>query len=152
MKETDRIRQLFKDLFDGDPWLGVNVLSTLEGITAEKAAVKIAPGRNSIWEIVNHMTSWRRNVLRRFDGKVIPRPEHNYILPVEITTEEAWRESIERLKESQEQWLAFLETADEDSLASIYPGNQGSYYYHMHGILQHDAYHLGQIVMLTKLV
>lgn len=152
MKESIRISQLFRDLFDGDPWLGVNIISTLEGISAEKAAVKIAPERNSIWEIVNHMTSWRLNVLRRFEGKVIPSPEHNYILPVENTTEGAWKEAIEQLKESQGKWLEFLETADEEVLASVYPGNQGTYYYHVQGILQHDAYHLGQIVLLAKLV
>ena len=92
MKESIRISQLFKDLFEGDPWLGVNIMSTLGGISAERAAVKIAPERNSIWEIVNHMTSWRLNVLQRFEGEVIPSPEHNYILPVETTTEAAVEE------------------------------------------------------------
>ena len=100
MKESARISKLFRDLFDGDPWLGVNILSTLEGISAEKAASRIAPGRNSIWEIVNHMTSWRQNVLRRVQGEVLTSPEHNYILPVDVTTEDAWKESIEKLRES----------------------------------------------------
>jgi|SRR5690606_7114221 len=152
MRESERIRQLFIDLLDGDPWLGVNIISTLEGISAEKATARIAPGRNSIWEIVNHMTSWRLNVLKRFEGGVIPSPDHNYILPVETVTEEAWRESIENLKRSQGQWLDYLKTADEEALDSVYPGNSGTYYYHVHGILQHDAYHLGQIVLLAKLV
>ena len=151
MKESARISKLFRDLFDGDPWLGVNILSTLEGISAEKAASKIAPGRNSIWEIVNHMTSWRQNVLRRVQGEVLTSPEHNYILPVDVTTEDAWKESIEKLRESQEQWLVFLKSADEETLESFYPGNKETYYYNIQGILQHDAYHLGQIVFLSKL-
>ncbi|WP_235811010.1 DUF1572 domain-containing protein [Aequorivita aquimaris] len=33
-----------------------------------------------------------------------------------------------------------------------YPTNKHSYYKHIHGIIQHDAYHLGQIVLLAKMV
>ena len=43
-------------------------------------------------------------------------------------------------------------TFDESDFDKIYPSNKMSYYEHIHGIIQHDAYHLGQIVLLTKLV
>ncbi len=36
------------------------------------------------------------------------------------------------------------------SFEKIYPPEGQTYYEHIHGNIQHDAYHLGQIVMLAK--
>lgn len=152
MTETKRLNQLFKDLFDGDPWLDVNILHTLEAIDARLAARRIAEGRNTIWEIVNHLNSWRRNILDRIRGIYVPSPEHNYILPVEDTSEEAWRATLDELKTTQEDWLRVLKDFREGDLEKTGTDkNKTPYYYYVHGILQHDAYHLGQIVLLTKL-
>ncbi|HET7361908.1 MAG TPA: DinB family protein [Salinimicrobium sp.] len=152
MKQTARISQLFKDLNDGSPWLGVNINETLEEISAEQASKRIAEGRNTIWEIVNHMAAWRLNVLERIQGKTIANPSHNYILPVENTSEAAWEDAKNQLKATEQEWLDFLENFDEDKFSEIYSTNKMTYYEHIHGILQHDAYHLGQIVLLSKLL
>ena len=37
-------------------------------------------------------------------------------------------------------------------MEKVYPNNGMSYYEHIQGIIQHDAYHLGQIVLLAKTV
>lgn len=149
-KENKGIEVLFKDLFDGDPWLDVTILGTLENITAGKAAKKLAPFPNSVWEIVNHLADWRLNVLRRVQGAVITTPGHNYFEPVADTSETAWKETIERLKDSQVLWLDFLQEVDAGTFSTVYPNNNMTYYQHIHGIIQHDAYHLGQIVLLAK--
>lgn len=153
MKETDRIRLLYTDLFEGDPWLDVNIISTLEAIDATLAARRVAEGRNTIWEIVNHLTSWRKNILERIRGNFIPAPEHNFILPVEDVSEEAWQAAIEELKATQAEWIQALEGfKDEDLERTENHKNRTPFYYYVHGILQHDAYHLGQIVLLKKLL
>lgn len=152
MRENARMIKLFTDLYDGDPWLGVNWMDTLKTISAEKACTRIAEDRNTIWEIVNHVTLWRRNVWRRIQGEVNTTPDHNYILPVTDVSEEAWQRSLQELKDTQQQWLDLLESYDENQYSNIYPNNQMTYYEHIHGILQHDAYHLGQIVLLSKLM
>lgn len=152
MKGTPRISKLFNDLYNGSPWLGVNCVETLNKISAEQASKRIAEGRNSIWEITNHVIQWRLNVLRRVQGEVIVSPDHNYMLPVENTSESAWKNTMEALTVSQEKWLEFLKKFDENEFSRKYPNNQMTYYEHIHGILQHDAYHLGQIVFLEKLL
>ncbi len=150
MKPTNSITQLFEDLFDGDPWLDINILGTLQTVTAEKASKKISPIPNSIWEIVNHMIEWRFNVLQRIQGKVLESPGDNYFKPVSNNSEAAWEETMERLKNSQSEWLGFLKEANPNTFSKIYPGNGMTYYQHIHGIIQHDAYHLGQLVLLAK--
>lgn len=152
MKETDRILKSFEDLFSGDPWLDVNLMDTLEGISGRQASRRITPGRNTIREIVHHVVQWRLTVLRRIQGEVVSSPDHNYLLAIEDPSEAGWEETIDQLKGSQEKWTDFLRTWDEKKFETVYPGNKMTYYEHVQGILQHDAYHLGQVVLLSKLV
>ena len=46
MKETQRIIKQFEYLYNGESWIGVNIVDTLTNITAEQAANKIAVDRN----------------------------------------------------------------------------------------------------------
>ena len=150
MKETERIIKLFDDLFDGNPWIDVTLIGTLENVTAEQASKRVLPNRNTIWEIVNHIISWRLNVLQRVQGKVIRTPDNNYIAAIKDASPAAWASTIQRLKESQSQWVDFLKSFREEDFEKVYPKNSMTYYEHIHGIIQHDAYHLGQIVILAK--
>lgn len=152
MKEAERIKKLFEDLYNGSPWIDVTIMDTLKNISAKQAAAKITPERNSIWQIVNHIIAWRENVLFRVQGNEVTTPNNNYFTQLENTSETEWQKALERLAHSQEQWVRFLENFDETQFDKIYPPNNMSYYKHIHGILQHDAYHLGQIVLLSKLV
>jgi len=151
MKEATRIKKLFEDLYDGSPWIDVTIMGTLKNISAKQASKKIAPERNSIWQIVNHLIAWRENVLLRVQGNDIAAPNNNYFMEIENTSDTEWQKALERLANSQDQWIRFLENFDESQFENIYASNQMTYYEHIHGILQHDAYHLGQIVLLSKL-
>lgn len=150
--ENKRIAQLFEDLYDGAPWIDVTVVGTLRKLSAEQAAAKALPACNSIWEIVNHMIRWRENVFQRVQGKIITTPANNYIEPVADPSPEAWLKTLETFQQTQTDWLRFLQNFADDNFQSIYPPNGMTYYEHIHGLLQHDAYHLGQIVLLSKFV
>lgn len=152
MKETLRIKSLFEKLYDGHPWIDVNLLHTLAPLTAQQAAARVIPQLNTIWEIMNHLISWRKNVLQRIQGSVITTPDNNYVEPVKNTSEKAWKNTLRQLAATQESWVQLLATFDKKDFEKIYSNNQMSYYEHIQGILQHDAYHLGQIVLLAKLV
>ena len=152
MKETTRISKLFDDLFDGHPWIDVMIWPTLTQLTAEQAGRRIYDDWNTIWEITNHMISWRENVLRRVQGEVIQSPANNYIEPVADMSAQAWQDTLERFKTTQAAWANFLNQFNENNFSAVYPPNGLTYYEHMHGILQHDAYHLGQIVIMSKRV
>lgn len=150
MKETARIAELFEKIYNGDSWIGESLMNTLENIPAESVAKRIAPRWNTAWEIVNHIISWRENVLQRVQGTVTHEPDDNYITPVKDTSEKAWQKTLQALKNSQEKWIAFLQKMDEEDLEKIYANKYSSYYNNIHGIIQHDAYHLGQIILLVK--
>ena len=150
MKETQRISKLFKDLFEGSPWIDVNIIDSLKNISAENAAKRVLPNQNTIWEIVNHLIAWRLNVLQRVQGKVIKTPANNYFEPVKNVSPIAWNNTLRRLKESQDKWLKYLDKLKAAEMTKVYLCNKMTYYEHIQGIIQHDAYHLGQISLLRK--
>lgn len=152
MNEAQRIQTLFTDLYHGHPWIDVTLEDTLSRINAEQANQRPLKNGNTIWEIVNHIIAWRENVLKRVQGEVLETPSNNYIEKVEDVSEEAWQQTLETLETTQKQWLYFLNTFPEADFEKEYPVNKHSYYKHIHGIIQHDAYHLGQIVLLAKMV
>lgn len=152
MSETKRISNLYQSLYNGNPWLEVTLQKTLQDVSASEAYRKINPNLNTIWEIVNHLIQWRRNILLRVQGETVKTPDHNYFVPVLDSSEAAWEQSLQTLAKSQETWNAFFEDFDDEDLAKVYINNGHTYYEHIHGIIQHDVYHLGQIVILKKLI
>ncbi len=150
MTEVNRISSLFEKLYNGTPWLHINIVSTLKPINANQAQERVLKNCNSIWEITAHIIAWRQNVLQRVTGVIISTPDHNYIEEIKDTSEIAWKNTLNTLKDSQKQWIEFLSTFDETNFEQLYTPNNMTYYEHIHGIIQHDAYHLGQIVLLTK--
>jgi len=152
MKESDRLISLFQKLYNGSPWIDVNLVSTLSKITASQAQKKALPNANSIWEIINHLISWRINVLQRMQGKQIKTPDNNYFEPVKDGSDTAWKETLHQLETTHKEWIDFLSRIETTQFENIYPGNEMTYYEHIQGILQHDTYHLGQVVLLSKYV
>lgn len=150
MEENQRIVSLFEKLYDGEPWIDVPIRGTLHRISAVQAAHRPLPNCNTIWEIVNHLIDWKKNVLQRVKGHITESPANNYISPIEDVSEEAWDETLKRFDAVQKEWTEFLKDIDTQSYDTVYPGNQWTYYEHILGVLQHDAYHLGQIVILAK--
>jgi uncharacterized damage-inducible protein DinB len=152
MEETKRVLKLFSDLYDGNSWIDVTIAGTLKNVNYRQAYTKVASNLNSIWEIVNHLVSWRETVLKRMNGVTIDEPQNNFFEPVKNNSDEAWQATLYRFDESQKTWQQFLAGFDDHNLEKYYSQSKYTYYDLMHGILQHDAYHLGQIVLLKKMV
>lgn len=152
MKETARITKLFDDLYNGEPWIDVNLFGTIKKLSAKQAAKKVSPKYNSIWEIVNHIIKWKVHILKRIQGVQLYVTGNNYFEKVTDKSEAGWKDTLKRLEVSQEEWVSFLKKFNEKDLYKVNPNNGMTHYEHIHGIIQHDAYHLGQIVMLAKAV
>lgn len=74
MPTTDRLLDLLRRAHDGTPWHGPSRADVLEDVTAAEAAWRPAPDAHTIWELVLHMRSWTREVLRRANGEVPADP------------------------------------------------------------------------------
>lgn len=135
-----------------DAWHGSTVTEVLDGLSAQQAAAHPIDPAHSIWEIVRHMTAWKNAVRLRLLGQAVDlSPEEDWPA-VTATDSAAWISALEDLKNAHDQLAATAGTLSEKEWHEIIPGRQTSRYFQLTGILQHDAYHAGQIVMLKKLV
>ena len=158
MTETERIVDELRRAQDQGAWHGPSVREGLEGVTAAAAASHPVPGAHSIWELVLHLTAWRGEVVRRLDGAEPGLPPEGDWPPVGDASEAAWAEARRRLEDSH-RWLAeavarFAEEKLDHQVGRKPPdpalGNVASYYVMLHGVAQHDAYHMGQVGILRK--
>ena len=141
-------------------WHGPSVTEVLADVSAAQAAGHPIPGAHSIWELVLHITGWRGEVVRRLEGAEPGTPPEGDWPRVQDTSEAAWADARRRLDDSYHQLagavLSFAERNLDDQVGRQPPdpalGTVGSYYVMLHGIAQHDAYHMGQVAILRKLL
>lgn len=151
MKDLARFQKLFTDHYNGDPWIEINLVGTLDGVTETEAAKKIG-SLNSIWQIVVHVISWRETLLKRINNETAPTPANNFIEPVKDVSAGAWNETLNRLQASQVKIIEYLSGNENINFDENPMQGQYSRYELIEGILQHDVYHLGQIVLIKKLL
>ena len=145
--------------FDGDPWHGPSVTHLLAGITARQAMVTPPAGVHSIAGIVAHMTAWVAEVTRRMTGHAAADPiEGDWPLP-RATDEAGWAamriELGNRMAHLTEAIAGFPESRWDDLVGDARDpalGTGMSYAQTVSGLVQHLAYHGGQIAILKKLV
>jgi uncharacterized damage-inducible protein DinB len=157
--EIDRLVDQLEREHTGDTWHGSPLMSILDGLTAEQAAARPLKGGHSIWELVLHVTAWKNETRKRLSGAPSTMPEEGDWPEVGAATSPRWAEALTRLGRAHEQLVAAVRQLPESTLyeATNDPRNRPlgagvSYYVLLHGIVQHDAYHAGQIALLKKAI
>lgn len=151
MSEMRRIDDQLYRAFEGDTWHGPSLMAALEGVDAETAAARPIPGAHSIWELVLHLTVWLDIPKRRLETMraLEATPEQDW-QTVGDTSEAAWRDTLARFRESYQDLRDLLATLDDDRLEETSPGRDYPAYVMIHGVMQHLAYHSGQVALLKK--
>lgn len=149
--EVERILDQFRRAFDGEAWHGPSVLQLLDGITARQAAAHPIPGAHSIWELTLHIAAWERACKRRLEGDPAQLSDQEDWRPNNDTSEAAWESTKQHLIDNHRELLNAIAKVDESRLNEpIIMNSASSIYVTLHGVVQHDLYHAGQIAMLKK--
>jgi uncharacterized damage-inducible protein DinB len=153
MTETHRINSQLKRAQEGQAWHGPSLRELLDGVTAEQAAAKLIPNAHSIWELVNHIIAWEQIARRRLEGEgVIEIPDEVNFPPVNDASEATWQATLRSLEASHRSLRESIKKIDDAMLEEIAPGTSYSIYFLLHGVIQHDLYHAGQIALLKKAI
>jgi uncharacterized damage-inducible protein DinB len=148
--ERDRILNQLERAFEGEAWHGPSVLEALEGITWEKALAKPIPEAHSIWELVLHITAWEEIVRRRLEGEFPEVTDEMNFPRIQNPSAASWKAAQDELRAGH---MRLRATAGRitDEMLDLKPSEKtSSRYVQLHGIIQHDLYHAGQISILKK--
>jgi uncharacterized damage-inducible protein DinB len=150
MSEISRILDQMDRAMTGEAWHGPALFELLEGVSAEQASTHPMRGAHSIWEIANHIASWNRIVHQRLAGHAVDvKPDMDWP-PVWEASETEWRRSLDMLRESRANLRGAVASLRDDELSLPPAGTEHSRYVTLHGVVQHDLYHAGQIALLKK--
>jgi len=152
MSEVERILdQLHRSMY-GEAWHGPAVMEHLAEVDAKTAAARPIAGAHSIWELVLHITAWLGAVKTRIGGKAVELTDEQDWPPVTDSSKAAWERAVRGLRDAYEQLRDAIEGLDEQALLTPVPGRQHNLYFLIHGVIQHNGYHAGQIAVLKRAV
>jgi uncharacterized damage-inducible protein DinB len=148
--EINRIIDQMDRAMNGEAWHGPHLEELLGNVSAQQAAAHPVAGAHSIWELVNHIASWNAILAHRASGKAVAVTEKQDWPPVTDTSAESWKRALDQMRASRAQLRSAVEKLSDAKLDDIAPGKDHSIYVMLHGGVQHDLYHAGQIAVLKK--
>ncbi len=152
MTEIERVLDQLKRAYEGEAWHGPSVREALSGVTAAQAHARPLNNAHSIWELTKHIAVWEEVGRRRLDGDraaiEISSPQDWPL--ADDTSEAAWEQSKAALDRGHEALRKAISRIAEERLDEPILEGMSSIYVTVHGVIQHDLYHAGQIALLKK--
>lgn len=152
MQITDIIAAHIKECFEGENWTGVNIADTLKDVNRQQAQQHTSASQNTIASLLYHLYYWNGIIMQRINGNNPSIPDSNGFDVSELKNENEWIELKEKTHQSFIQLANAVENFPEEKLNETYAAGKSSYYKNFQGIVEHAHYHLGQMVMLKKLI
>ncbi|HZR30981.1 MAG TPA: DinB family protein [Terriglobales bacterium] len=151
LDEIARITDQLKRAFDGEAWHGDSVMEILADVDAKTAAARPIPGAHSIWEIVNHVSAWEEALRHRVLGEPKELEGEQDWPPVKDSSAAEWKKTVETLRKRHDALVQAVAALPDYKLLAAAPGRDHDYYHMLHGTVQHELYHAGQIALLKKI-
>jgi hypothetical protein len=151
MSLTKQIAQHLRQVHFGKNWTWSNLKEHLADITWQQATTQVQDF-NTIATLVYHMNYYLRAVSDRLRGNLLSAKHELSFIHAPITSQEDWGNLVEKTWTDAETFATQIEQMPENMLWENISEEYGSYYYNIHGVVEHTHYHLGQIVLLKKLL
>lgn len=152
MNLPQQIATHFRTVYFGKNWTDVNLKDSLAGVDWELATTQIY-SCNTIAKLVYHMNYYVRGVLQVFHGGTLEISDKYAFDNPPVKNQEDWDNLQKQVFADAEAFAAEIEKLPESKFGEIFVDEKyGNYYRNIHGIIEHNHYHLGQIVLLKKII
>jgi len=145
-----------KRAVSGPMWHGPSLDELLASVSSDQAAARPIPGAHSIWEIVLHVTAWAEIARARLHGQRTgdPAPDEDWPpVPGSVPGSDpaaSWRAALERLRDSHRALATDTRRLEPSAYDEKVAGAEYSASNLLHGVIEHDTYHGGQIALLKR--
>ncbi len=153
MENSTELAKRLSDLFLDGKWIAnTNYKEQLTSISFEMALTQFE-NLNTIAKLTYHINYYLAGILNVFDGGDLEiRDKYSFDLP-ELKTEEDWNNLVNELIKNATSFSEHVASMTAEQLASPFVKVQyGNYRRNIEGVIEHAYYHLGQIVLIKKLV
>lgn len=152
MSTPTQIANHFRDVHFGGNWTSVNLKDTLAGVDWQQATTPLS-GLNTIAKLVYHINYYVSAVLKVLEGGVLDAHDKFSFDCPSIQSSEDWEKLLKKTWNEAGQFAKKAETLPESKLNDFFIEEKyGTYYRNLQGIIEHTHYHLGQIVIIKKIL
>jgi uncharacterized damage-inducible protein DinB len=151
--EPARLARAIRQTVHGPVWHGDALAVLLDGIGPIAAAAHPIPGAHSIWELVLHITAWVHIAQARLQGDGTGDPTEQEDWPkVGRATTARWTAARSRLISAHASLATAVSRLPTEALEARVTGRRYTIRSMLQGVVEHGAYHGGQIALLIRAI
>ena len=153
MNKTNEIANRLREVFINGRWIAnTNYIEQIQNLTWQQAVQKVH-NLNTIAALTYHINYYLDGILKAFEtGKLQISDKYSYNLPP-ITSDEEWSNLVKEFLSNSEKFADKVEQLGDDILDKPFIDEKyGTYLRNIEGVIEHSYYHLGQIVLISKII
>ena len=152
MSLTTQIAKHFRAIHFGENWTSSNFKDNLADVTWQQATTQVY-SFNTIAALVYHMNYFVSVVLKVLQGEPLNASDKYSFNHPPVLSQQDWKTLLDKTWTDAENFANLVEKLPEHKLWEDFRDKKyGNYYRNIHGIIEHCHYHLGQIVLIKKII
>ncbi len=141
-----------RSVFFGGNWTERNLNDLLSDVDLEEASHQLE-GYNSIYTLAFHATYYVNGLLEVLKGNPLNTKDSLSFTPPVLNSNEQWKKFIEESLINVKMASSLIEQMPDGKLLDSFSDEKyGTFQSNILGIIEHTHYHLGQIVLIKKMI
>ena len=152
MNLAAQLARHLREVHFGGNWTSVNLKEQLADVSWQQAITKM-DSLNTIAALVYHANYYVDALLKLLQQQTLMASDKYSFNHPPITSAEDWQGLLDKTWADAENFAVLIEQMPEDKLwEDLWENKYGDYYRNIQGIIEHTHYHLGQIVLIKKML
>jgi hypothetical protein len=153
VKSADQIAKRVREVFLNGTWVAnTNYKQELTQLNAKIAITKI-DSLNTISVLAQHIHYYLQGVKNVFKGGVLEIKDKYSFDFAAIESQSQWEKFLTKFWSDAEEFASLIEQMPEEKLKEVFVDEKyGTNQRNIDGMIEHAYYHLGQIVLIKKIL
>ena len=152
MTITQQIAKQLREVHFGGNWTASCLKEHLADVTWQQSTTKME-GYNTIMTLVYHMHYYVSVVSKVLDGEPLNAKDVYSFNHPPIENQQDWEQLLQQVWDEAESLATQIEQLPDSILTETFTDPKyGTYYRNLTGVIEHMHYHLGQIVIIKKML
>lgn len=152
MKTTQLIAKQLRDVYTDGNWSWATLKEKVADINWQDATTQVY-GLNTIASLVYHINYYTHEVANALEGQAFIASDKLAFAHPNISNENDWQNMLSKVFNDGERLAVQIEKLDDKILNDYFQEEKyGSHFRNFCGIIEHFHYHLGQIVVIKKIL
>jgi len=152
MNIAAQIANNIRGVYFGGNWTVSNMKEHLDSVNFTQATTQVF-GFNTIATLLFHSNYYIEAAMQVLNGLPLTSSDKYSFTHPPLHSEADWQNMLEMSWEQAEQLAKLVEQLPDSQLFEDFSDKKyGSYFRNLQGIIEHTHYHLGQIVLIKKII